>query len=140
MHGASFKAHRTYDAAMYAVLRTIHITSVVVSIGLFAVRLYWVYRAPAQLQLRWVRILPHAVDVVLLASAVSLTMVLHQYPFIHAWLTAKVFALIAYIICGSVALKRARSTSQRHLASIAAFGCLFYIVAVAINHDPFPFG
>ena len=67
-------------------------------------------------------------------------MVMHQNPFTHAWLTAKVLALVAYIICGSVALKHARSRWERNLASAAALGCVVYIVAVAINHDPFPFG
>lgn len=140
MQCAAFKVLRAYDVHMYSTLKMIHITTVVLSIGLFAVRLYWAYSKPARLQIRWVRILPHAVDVVLLASAIGLTKVLHQYPFIHAWLTAKVLALIAYIICGTVALKRARSQFERNLASVGAFSCVIYIIAVAINHDPFPFG
>jgi uncharacterized membrane protein SirB2 len=125
---------------MYALLKTIHIASVIGSISLFAMRLIWAYSKPQRLQIHWVRIVSHAIDVVLLASAIGLTMVMHQYPFTHAWLTAKVLALVAYIICGSVALKHARSRWERNLASAAALGCVVYIVAVAINHDPFPFG
>jgi uncharacterized membrane protein SirB2 len=122
------------------VLKTIHISTVTVSIGLFIVRLFWAYTQPARLQMRWARILPHAIDTVLLASAIGLTMVLHQYPFVHAWLTAKVLALVMYIVCGSVALKRARSQFERNLASVGAIACIAYIIAVAIEHDPVPFG
>ena len=81
--------------------------------------------APARLQLRWVRILPHAIDTILLASAIGLTILLEQYPFVHAWLTAKVLALVAYIVSGSLALKHARTVVSRNVASIVALGCAF---------------
>lgn len=124
---------------MYLALKTVHVTTVVLSISLFLVRLAWAYTAPAQLNLRWVRVLPHIIDTVLLASAIGLVLVLHQYPFVHAWLTAKVCALIAYILCGSVALKRAKTTTGRTLASIAALASAAYIVAVALAHEAWPF-
>lgn len=125
---------------MYTALKTIHVSSVVLSISLFVVRLLWSYTAPARLAQRWVRVLPHVIDTVLLASAVSLTLVVHQYPFVQAWLTAKVFALIAYIIFGSLALKRAQTPAVRRFASVGALSCIAYIVAVALVRDPWPFG
>lgn len=125
---------------MYGALKSIHVATVALSIGFFVLRLYWVNTAPERMTWRWVRVLPHVIDTVLLASAVGLTMVLHQYPLVHPWLTAKVFALIAYIVCGSVALKRARTPLTRNVASIAALSCVAYIVAVALTHDPRPFG
>jgi uncharacterized membrane protein SirB2 len=125
---------------MYTALKTIHVSSVALSIGLLVVRLFWVYTAPARLARRWVRVVPHAIDTLLLASAIGLTTVLHQYPFVNAWLTAKVFALIGYIVCGNVALKRARTQFERSLASVGALVCVAYIIAVALTHDPWPFG
>jgi len=127
-------------STMYSALKTIHVSSVAISIGLFILRLFWSYTAPTRLQLRWVRILPHAIDTILLASAIGLTMLLEQYPFVHAWLTAKVLALVAYIVFGSFALKRARTAIGRNVASIVALSCVVYIIAVAISHDPYPFG
>ena len=38
---------------------------------------------------------------------------LHQYPATHAWLTAKVIGLLAYIVLGSLALKRGRTKAIR---------------------------
>jgi|TARA_B100000315_G_scaffold260920_1_gene327375 uncharacterized membrane protein SirB2 len=83
-----------------------------------------------------VKVLPHVIDTILLLSALTLTVLIGQYPFINGWLTAKFFALIGYIILGTIALKRGRTRRIRALA----FGCamlLFgYIVSVALFHDP----
>lgn len=124
---------------MYATLKTLHVTSVILSLGLFGVRLVWSWLAPARLERAWVRILPHVIDTVLLASAIALTLILHQYPFVHGWLTAKVLALVVYIVAGSFALKRARTRSGRGIATAIAIASVTYIIAVALTHDPAPF-
>ena len=92
----------------------------------------------AYLQQRWVRIVPHVIDTILLLSAICLAYMLAQYPFVHAWLTAKVLALVAYIVLGSLALKRGRSKRVRIMALIAAITVFAYIVMVALQHNPWP--
>lgn len=124
---------------MYTILKTLHVASVVLSLGLFGVRFAWSCAAPARLELAWVRILPHVVDTVLLASAIALTLTLHQYPFVNGWLTAKVLALVVYIVSGSFALKRARTRRGRGVAVAIALASVTYIIAVALTHDPAPF-
>jgi uncharacterized membrane protein SirB2 len=62
-----------------------------------------------------------------------------QYPFVSAWLTAKVLALVLYIGLGTIALKRGRSKRTRVAAWIAAQLVLLYIVSVAFTRDPLPF-
>lgn len=124
---------------MYTTLKTLHVTSVVLSLGLFGMRLAWSYVAPAWLERAWVRIVPHVIDTVLLASAIALTLTIHQYPFVHGWLTAKVLALAAYIVAGSFALKRARSRRGRGVAAFIALASVTYIIAVALTHNPAPF-
>ena len=57
----------------------------------------------------------------------------------HGWLTAKFFALILYIVLGTIALKRGKTRGQRIAAWIAALLVFGYMVAVAVTHDPFPF-
>ena len=54
----------------------------------------------------------------------------------NGWLTAKVLALIAYIILGSIALKRGSTKAIRALAWVAALATFGYIVSVALTHDP----
>jgi len=88
----------------------------------------------AMLQRPLVRILPHLIDTFLLASAVCLTLILNQFPFIDAWLTAKFFALILYIILGTIALKRGRTRFIRIGALVASICVFILIVAVALSH------
>ena len=91
------------------------------------------------LQARWVRVAPHVNDTLLLASGIGLAVLLQQYPLVHGWLTAKFFALIAYILLGTVAIKRGRTRGTRIAAWIVALLVFGYMVAVARTHDPLPF-
>ena len=61
------------------------------------------------LQQRWVKIVPHVVDTLLLVSALTLVFGSDQYPFEQPLLTAKVLALIVYIALGTIALKRGKN-------------------------------
>src|SRR5262245_41397496 len=105
---------------------------------LFFVRGIWMARSSALLRQPWVRIVPHLVDTLLLASAVVLVVRLQQYPLIHGWLTAKVVGVLLYIALGLTALKLGRTRRLRIAAWFAAQAVFFYIVAVAMTHSPFP--
>lgn len=124
---------------MYLALKHLHVTTVVLSFALFALRGVWMLADSAHLRRRWVRIVPHAIDVVLLASAVGLVLLLHQYPFVHGWLTAKVIGLLAYIVLGGIALKRGPTKAIRTMALVAAMLVFGYIVSVAATHAPLGF-
>ena len=87
---------------------------------------------------RWVRVVPHVVDTVLLASAVALAWMSHQYPLVQPWLTAKVAGLLVYIGLGMVALRFGRSRRVRLGAWLAAIAVFAYIVAVAVTRHPLP--
>lgn len=120
----------------YLALKYLHVSCVVVSYALFLVRGVWMMRSSPLLAQRWVRIVPHGVDTVLLASAIAMAILIRQYPFTVPWLTAKLVGLIAYIALGMIALKRGRTRGVRLTAWIAAQLVLFYIVAVAVNKNP----
>jgi uncharacterized membrane protein SirB2 len=121
----------------YLTLKQIHVGSVIASYALFFVRGLWMMRVPAMLERRWVKTVPHVIDTVLLVSAIALAMTIRQYPFGASWLTAKVLGLIVYIVLGTIALKRGKSRRVRVLTWIAAQLVFFYIVAVALTHNPF---
>ncbi|TSA12583.1 MAG: regulator SirB [Betaproteobacteria bacterium] len=120
---------------MYSLIKFAHQLCAFASFTLFAVRGVWMLRDAPQLSRRWVRILPHVVDTLLLASAIALTLMLHQYPLTHAWLSAKVLALLAYIGLGLIALHYGRSRRVRAAAWIGAMTVFAYIVSVALSHD-----
>jgi uncharacterized membrane protein SirB2 len=122
----------------YIAIKFIHVGCVAISYALFVVRGVWMMRDCALLQRRWGKIVPHVVDTVLLASAIALALMSHQYPFAHGWLTAKVAGLLVYIGLGMVALKRGKTRGTRVAAWLAAQAVFFYIVAVALTRRPLP--
>lgn len=120
----------------FAELKLLHIACATMSLALFLLRGGWMLAESPRLQDRWVRIVPHAVDTVFLVSGIALAAVLQQYPFVHGWLTAKLFGLIAYIILGSIALKRGRTRGLRAGALALAIAVFVYILGVARMKDP----
>jgi uncharacterized membrane protein SirB2 len=121
-----------------AVLKVIHVTAAAVSYALFVVRGIWMINGSPRLGERWVRIVPHINDTLLLAAAIWMTLLLHQYPGSHAWLTAKVAGLLVYVGLGIVALKLGRTSRARIAAWLAAQAVFFYVVAVALTRNPLP--
>ena len=87
------------------------------------------------LQRRWVKVVPHGVDTLLLGSALVMVFWSGQYPFVQSWLTAKVLALIAYIVLGAIALKRGKTKGVRTFALLASLAVFAYIVAVALTRQ-----
>jgi uncharacterized membrane protein SirB2 len=120
----------------YLFLKHVHMTCAALSGSLFVLRGGWMLAGSANLQRRWVRTLPHIVDTLLLASALGLAFWSHQYPGRMPWLTAKVTALLVYIVLGTIALKRGRTPAVRAGAFAAALAAFGYIVGVALTKDP----
>ncbi len=119
-------------------LKLVHVGAAILSYMLFFVRGFWMIMDSPQFRQRWVRIVPHVNDTVLLAAAIWLAIRIHQYPGAHGWLTAKVAGLIVYIGVGMLALRFGRTTSVRVAAWLAAQLVFFYIVAVALTRNPLP--
>jgi len=117
----------------YLAIKYLHVTSVVLSGSFFLLRGLWMLRESDMLQRRWVKVLPHIIDTLLLGSALVMVFRSGQYPFVQPWLTAKVLALMAYIVIGSVALKRGKTRAVRIWAFAAALATFAYIVAVALT-------
>jgi len=122
----------------FTVLKMIHVTTAVVSYALFFVRGIWMINGSPWLGKRWVRIVPHVNDTLLLVAAIWMTILIHQYPGTHAWLTVKVAGLLVYIGLGTVALKRGKTQRARIAAWLAAQAVFLYIVAVALTRNPLP--
>jgi uncharacterized membrane protein SirB2 len=122
----------------YASVKAVHVTAVCVSFTLFFLRGLWMISDSPLLKQRWVRIVPHVNDTVLLIAAITLAVMLRQYPLTDAWLTAKVGGLIAYIALGTLAMRPGRTRRTRIAMWLAAQGVFFYIVTVALTHNALP--
>jgi uncharacterized membrane protein SirB2 len=121
---------------LYPEIKWVHVAAVLTSGGLFALRglamlcgARWFMAAP-------LRYLSYTVDTVLLTAALMLATMLHQYPFVHAWLTVKVLLLVLYVVLGSYALKRAATRTVRAWCFAAALLVYAFIISVARAHDP----
>lgn len=120
----------------YALLKMIHVGSIIVSYLLFFLRGVWLMQESAKLRQRWVKILPHVVDTILLTSAVALAMVIQQSPLSDSWLTAKVIGLLLYIGLGMIAMRFGKTRRVRIIAWMTAQCVFIYIVLVALTKSP----
>ena len=120
----------------YVVLKSIHVASVALSLTGFLARGLLMLADSQLLAARWLRVAPHVVDTVLLASALWLAAVIRQYPFVHGWLTAKVLGLLVYIGFGVIALRRGRTRRIRASAFCIALAAAAYVVAMALTRSP----
>lgn len=120
----------------YAALKLIHVGSVIVSYALFFLRGVWLMQDSEKLRQRWVKILPHIVDTILLTSAIALAMIIQQNPLENSWLTAKVAGLLLYIGLGMIAIRFGKTRRTKIIAWIAAQCVFIYIVLVALTKSP----
>src|SRR5262245_24838609 len=119
---------------MYSVVKQLHVATVVVSWMLFFVRGVWMIADSPRLKARWVRVVPHVNDTILLVAGVYLATFVGLQP----WIVAKLVALVAYILIGMVAITRGSTKPVRIAAWVAAQCVLLYIVAVALRKSPLP--
>jgi uncharacterized membrane protein SirB2 len=120
----------------YGAVKQLHLATVALSWALFFVRGLWMIADSPRLHARWVRVVPHVNDTVLLAAAIYLA-TFHGLP---AWIVAKIVALVAYILIGAVAIRRGPTKPVRIAAWIVAQAVFLYIVAVAVTKSPLPSG
>jgi uncharacterized membrane protein SirB2 len=115
----------------YFAVKHVHVTAITLSIALFVLRAGWMIWSPQRLAARWVRVVPHVIDTVLLLSGIWLAFQLGSG--VRGWLPSKIIGLLLYIVLGMVALKRGRTLSVRVVAAIAAIVTFAWIVSVALT-------
>lgn len=127
------------SAVDYLAIRAIHETAVALSVTGFFIRGLGGLAGAEPLGGRWLKALPHAVDTVLLLSALTLAWMLGITPLSAPWLLAKVCGLGVYIGLGVVALRRDLPTGVRLAAWIGALATVGWIVSVAFTKNPLGF-
>jgi uncharacterized membrane protein SirB2 len=120
----------------YAQITWVHIAAVSASGVLFFIRGLALHAGATWPMAAAPRYLSYAIDTVLLTAALMLVTILHQYPFVDAWLTVKVLLLLVYVVLGSFAFKRGRTRAIRIGCWLAALAIYLFIVSVARAHHP----
>ena len=123
-------------AAWYLQILWTHIGCVIASGSLFFMRGCMMLAGLPAANHVALRRISVVIDSVLLAAAITLTTIIHQYPFVQAWLTVKVVLLVVYIVLGVFALRRGRTRAIRAGFFAAAMIVFLFIVSVARAHDP----
>jgi uncharacterized membrane protein SirB2 len=120
----------------YPQIKAFHIFVALLSGSLFALRggfalagARWPHAAP----LRWTS---YAIDTALLTAALMLLTILPGAMFANGWLYVKLAFLVAYVVLGVLALRRAKTQRGRVLAFAAALLAYVCIYATARSHDP----
>lgn len=120
----------------YLTLKYLHIISVAASFALFFIRGIWVMRSYPPAQEAWVRALPHAVDGLLLATALGMLALGPSSLWAGNWLTVKIALVLAYVATSLYALQFAKTTAQKIILWFVALLLFLFATTVAVLHHP----
>ncbi|MDA1075843.1 MAG: SirB2 family protein, partial [Proteobacteria bacterium] len=118
-------------------MKSFHIILAYLTVIGFVIRAFWSLTASTMLSQKWVRIVPHVVDTLLLVLGVSMAISLSLSP-VAGWLGAKLIGLVCYIGFGVLTM-RAQTTSLKIAGLIGALLSVGYIFAVAFSRAVWPF-
>lgn len=120
----------------YPLLLKTHVSLVVTSVGLFAVRALAALQGQGwPLRQGWRRA-SEVIDSALLAAGASLWWLLQLNPLHTPWLGLKLGLLLVYIALGTMAMRSTASTPVRALFLLAALLCVAFMASIALARHP----
>jgi len=120
----------------YLTLKYLHIICVAASFSLFFIRGIWVIRSYPPAQEIWVRVLPHCVDALLIATALGMLALGPSSLWAGNWLAVKIALVLVYVATSFYVLKFVKTRALKiSLWSIALVVFLF-ATTVAVLHHP----
>lgn len=120
----------------YLTIKHLHLACVGFSILLFTLRGLGVLAGVGFANHRFLRVLSMGIDTLLLVFGVWLAVLLQLNPITVGWLGLKLLLLVAYIVLGTFALKRARSWRAKFLCWLAALATVGLMYGIAKAHHP----
>lgn len=120
----------------YEFVKYIHVTAITLSISGFMVRVVLKLNNSPHQNKYWFKKLPHKVDIILLASALTMVYILGVNPLTTYWIAEKIIGLLIYIMLGMVALRWGRTKNIRMTAAAMAVMVFSYIIFVAHYKTP----
>lgn len=117
-------------------MKHLHMTLALISLIGFAIRGPLAINKHTIMQQKWIRIVPHINDTLLLLAAIYLVWALQLNPLTQSWLAAKIIALVIYIILGARVIKTRGSKTLQWSTYVAGLAVFAYIGAVAVTKSP----
>ena len=121
---------------MYEGLKHLHLTAVALSLLFLTLQVIAHIFDTKMKDAKWLKVLPHIIQTVLIVTAISLCVIIAQYPFVHDWVTSKLIGLVAYILLAVLAVKWARTNAMRVFAFLGAVAWLGLTAKVAFSKMP----
>jgi uncharacterized membrane protein SirB2 len=121
-------------AAWYLQIKFTHITLAAVSGSLFALRGVGVLAGAGWPMRALARRASMGIDTALLAAGATLWSVAALNPLRDHWLAGKLLLLPVYVVLGSMALKRARTSRGKLLCFVLALATFAAIGTLALTH------
>ena len=118
---------------MYMAFKHLHLTAIALSLLFLILQVVAHLMDSKMKEAKWLKVLPHIINTVLIITAIGLCVTLAQYPFVHDWVTSKLIGLVAYILLAVVAVKWARTNAMRVFALIGAVAWLGLTGKIAIT-------
>ena len=120
----------------YEFVKYIHVTAITLSISGFIFRVVLKANNSPYQSKYWFKKLPHKVDIILLASALTMVYILGVNPLTTFWIAEKIIGLLLYIMLGMVALRWGKTKNIKIIAAGLAVMVFSYIVYVAHYKAP----
>ena len=115
-----------------SIIKSIHVLCALLSISGFIYRGILRLTRPEKLAQKWLKISPHIIDTILLASAIYLVFAMgYYYPSLFNWVTVKIIALVFYIVLGLFTLRFCKTQTGIFISFMLAIATFIYIVLVA---------
>jgi len=126
-------------ALLYTTTKHLHLAVVGLSVSLFALRGLGALAGRAWVMNTQVRRISMAMDTLLLGLGLSLWWQLGVSLAETPWLATKLALLVAYVVLGSLALKRAPTLRTKALCLVLALAVVGQMAAVALTKQPLGF-
>jgi uncharacterized membrane protein SirB2 len=120
----------------YELVKYLHVTAITLSILGFIIRVFLKNNDSPYQTKYWFKKLPHKVDTLLLASALTMVYILGVNPLTTFWIAEKIIGLLIYILLGMIALRWGETKNIRMAAAGMAVMVFSYIVYVAHYKAP----
>ena len=118
---------------MYALLQQSHVIFAIATIAGFCLRGYWMLVDSRLLQHRLTRVLPHIIDTLFLATGIAMLVIASMNPLTQPWLLGKFVGLVAYVILGTLALRRGPTRPIRIVAFVGAVAVFAWIAGAGLS-------
>ena len=120
----------------YLLIKHVHMSLALLSIAGFMLRWCWRMMRSPLAAAKAVRVVPHVVDSLFLATALALSFMQGENTLSPAWFSAKIGGLVLYILLGMTAM-HAAPVARRSVPAFAAAVLMFaWIASVAVTKSP----